>query len=69
MTAGPTSSGKTVLIRRILKHHKSLIYLKNESIDILKVIWAYGQWQNLYEEQIPDVEIRYVEGLPSEEEI
>jgi molybdopterin-guanine dinucleotide biosynthesis protein len=69
ITAGPTSSGKTVLIRRILENHKSLIFFKNDSIDILKVIWAYGQWQTLYEAQIPSVDIRYLEGLPSEEEI
>jgi hypothetical protein len=69
MAAGPTSSGKTVLVRRILKHHKSIIYFKGMSIEKLKVFWAYGQWQNLYKEEIPNVEMRYVEGLPSEEEI
>jgi hypothetical protein len=69
MAAGPTSSGKTVLVRRILKHHKSIIYLKGVSIEKLKVLWAYGQWQSLYDEEIPNVEMRYVEGLPSEEEI
>jgi len=69
MTAGPTSSGKTVLIRRILEHHKQLIYFKNESIEKLKIIWAYGQWQNLYKKSIPNVECTYVDGLPSEEDI
>jgi hypothetical protein len=69
MAADPTSSGKTVLIRRILKHHCSLIYFKNELIVELEVLWAYDQWQSLYENQIADVEIRYVEKLPSEEEI
>ena len=69
MTAGPTSSGKTVLIRRILKHHKSLIYFKDDIVEKLKVLWSYGQWQNLYKEEIHNVEIRYVEGLPSEDEI
>jgi hypothetical protein len=69
ITAGPTSSGKTVLIRRILKHHRALINFKNEIIDKLKVLWAYGQWQSLYEEQVHNVEIRYVEGFSSEEEI
>ncbi len=69
MAAGPTSSGKTVLIRLILKHHKSIIYFKAMSIEKLKVLWAYGQWQNQYDEEIPNVEMRYVEGLPSEEEI
>jgi hypothetical protein len=69
MSAGPTSSGKTVLVRRLLKHHKSIIYFKGMSIEKLKVLWAYEQWQNLYKEEIPNVEMRYVEGLPSEEEI
>jgi hypothetical protein len=36
ITADPTCSGKTVLIRRILKHRKSHFF-KNGSIDIL--IW------------------------------
>jgi hypothetical protein len=44
IAASPTSSGKTVLVRRILKHHKRLIYFKKESIVKLKVLWAYGQW-------------------------
>ena len=69
MTAGPTSSGKTVLIRRILKYYKNVIYFKNENIDKLKVIWAYGQWQDLYNEKLPNVDITYIEGLPSEDEI
>lgn len=69
MIAGPTSSGKTVLIRRILRHNKALIYFKDNKIQTLKILWAYGQWQKLYEEKIPDVEVRYVDGLPSEEEI
>jgi hypothetical protein len=41
-----------------------LIYFKNQVNDELKVLWGYGQ--SLYEEQIPNVEIRYIEGLPSQ---
>ena len=66
IVAGPTSSGKTILIRRILKHHKLLINIADESI---RVMWCYGQWQDLYNELIPDNEIRYFPGLPSESEI
>lgn len=66
MVAGPTSSGKTVLVRRILKNHKLLISV---GVEKLKVMWAYGQWQNLYKELIPNVECEYIEGLPSEENI
>jgi hypothetical protein len=46
-----------------------LIYFKNANVDVLNVLWAYGQWKNLYEEQIPNVRMRHVEGLPSEDEI
>jgi hypothetical protein len=33
------------------------------------VLWAFGQWQSLYQEKIHIVEIRYVKSLPSEDEI
>ncbi len=36
MIASRTSSGKIVLIRLILKHHKSLMYFRNDNIDKLK---------------------------------
>lgn len=65
MIAGPTSSGKTVFVRRVL-----------ESLDILltnlikpKIIWCHGQWQDSYSQKIPGVHIDYYEGLPSEEYI
>jgi hypothetical protein len=67
MVAGPTSSGKTVLVRRIIKNHQILF---EPTVPKLKVLWAYGQWQDLYNQPIGEnVECRYVEGLPSEEEI
>ena len=69
MVSGPTSSGKTVLVRRILNSFKILINFC-EKTGKLKILWAYGQWQPLYEQQISsDIEIRYIFGLPSEEEI
>lgn len=66
MTAGPTSSGKTYLIRDILKYHKLLI---NINENILNVVWAYGQWQELYSKQIENCKTIYLEGLPSEEDL
>src|SRR5882757_419467 len=69
MVAGPTSSGKTVLVRKILKDYEKTIYFK-EGIPLpLKVIWAYGQWQSMYNEKINNCEINYIDGLPSNFEI
>ena len=66
MVAGPTGSGKTVLVRRILNQFKHLI---SGVPDKIKVIWAYGAWQDLYSVKLNNVEIIYLEGLPSEQEI
>ena len=69
MVSGPTSSGKTILIRRILRSFKLLIEFK-EDVKTLKVLWTYGQWQPLYEKPIgKHVKVKYVYGFPSEEEI
>lgn len=69
MLAGPTSSGKTVLIRRIIKDYDKTFYFKAEIPVPLKVMWAYGQWQSLYNEKLDKCNINYIDGLPSEEEI
>jgi len=68
MIAGPTSSGKTMLLRNILKDFKLTIFF-NETPEKLKILWAYGQWQELYNTKIPLCDIEYIEGLPNEEEI
>ncbi|RWS21300.1 hypothetical protein B4U80_06590 [Leptotrombidium deliense] len=47
LCAGPTSSGKTVLIRRMLQN-KQLF----SDIDELRVLWAYGINQKLREHTI-----------------
>lgn len=69
MVSGPTSSGKTYLVRNIIKNYKTLIKFQ-EKINIINVQWAYGQEQNLYKEPIGDnVNIQYIQGLPTEDEI
>lgn len=67
LVCGPTRSGKTLLVRRILKNYKSLI---DKHTNKLKVLWCYGHWQNIYETEIAsDVNVEYINGFPSEEEI
>lgn len=63
LVAGPTGSGKTVLVRRILGEHKRLI----SNCPSNKIIWAYGQNQDLYQVSVATVDITYVCGLPAEE--
>ena len=64
MIAGPTSSGKTVLVKKILNNHKILI----NGISEINILWAYGQWQSGYENK-ELVDIQFIDGLPSEEEL
>jgi hypothetical protein len=62
--SGPTSSGKTVVTRRILKNFKLLF---NQPIDTLKVVWCYGVVQQF--DPIENVECTYIEGLISEDSL
>jgi len=61
MVCGPTSSGKTYLVRNLLKYHSDVCY----KLPSNKVIWCYGQSQSLYNEAIPNVNVKYIEGLPN----
>jgi hypothetical protein len=66
LIAGMTGSGKTYLLRDILKYFKDIILIDTP---LLEVVWAYGIWQPLYEEVIPNVKITYIKGLPKEEDL
>jgi Cdc6-like AAA superfamily ATPase len=64
LAAGPTGSGKTVLVRKILQHY-------NECFENISsppsVIWCYGQWQASYLDNVGNgVQIQYHEGLINE---
>ena len=70
MVAGPTSSGKTVLVRKIIKNYKKLITFPNGTPDRLKLIWAYGQRQDMHHIEIGEnIDCNYIPGLPSETEV
>jgi hypothetical protein len=55
--AGPTSSGKTWFVFRLIKHVKSMITPPPE-----KIVYCYGEFQSMFAEY-PTVEFQ--EGLPS----
>ena len=69
MIAGPTSSGKTVLVRRIIKDYDKTFFFKNGLPSPLRVIWAYGQWQDMYNESYEKCQIQYIDGIPSDSEV
>ena len=45
LLAGPTQSGKTTLIKKIIYYHKELIFP-----NIARIIYCYSRWQQVYEE-------------------
>lgn len=56
MIAGPTSSGKTVLMESIIKNSHMMISGLSKKP---KTVWCYGQWQAGYNK----ADIEYHEGL------
>jgi len=67
IAAGPSGSGKTYLIRDILENHQLLI--NNINKKHINVCWAYGIWQNLYNTPLENVNFKYIEGIPEEEDV
>ncbi len=54
--SGPTGSGKTSFVTRLLEHACNMIDPPPQ-----KVLWCYGEWQSLYA-SIKGVD--FVEGMP-----
>ena len=57
---GPTGSGKSVFVQRLLKHAKTVI---DPSPD--RILYCYGVYQKLFSEMIG---VEFNEGLPSLDE-
>ena len=56
LIAGPTGSGKTVFVTKMLRHIADMVEPTPEEI-----IWCYGEWQPIYETMKG---VRFMEGLP-----
>lgn len=57
--SGPTSCGKTFLVKRILQNHKITPWPQ-------RIIWIYRRWQPLYDEIKRTVwpNVEFVQGIP-----
>lgn len=64
IVSGPSGSGKTFLVRSIIEA-QSVTFNRPPT----SVLWAYGQWQNLYKVPLTGVKVNYHEGLPEETDI
>ncbi len=61
MLAGPTMSGKTTILTKILSNTQVLI---DKKID--RVIYCYARWQNSYDKmKLDNPSMEFVEGLPN----
>lgn len=66
IVAGGTGSGKSVLTRALIQHHM-LTFTRMPRQP--KVIWCYGIEQEAYSSPIPNVIVKYHEGLIDEKGI
>lgn len=64
IVSGPSGSGKTFLVRSILEA-QSITFNRPPKM----VLWAYGQWQDLYKTALKGIKVTYHDGLPEEEDI
>lgn len=58
MVTGPSQSGKTELVRKIIAH-------KIYDSDIKNILWCYSVWQPWF---VNESNIKFINGLPKEEE-
>ena len=61
VVAGPTGSGKSVFIDKLVRNASDMITPPPE-----KIIWCYGVWQHMYNEMRG---VDFLEGLPDIKEI
>ena len=68
LVSGPTGSGKTQLVRRILKNYKQQFHNLNKGK--IKILWAYGQDQSFIGTKLDDnIKINYKNELPNDNDL
>jgi energy-coupling factor transporter ATP-binding protein EcfA2 len=66
LVAGPTGSGKTVLVRNIIQDWKNCI--NGLDTKILTVLWCHGASQYVHSIPLPKVRFIYINGLPTSDD-
>jgi hypothetical protein len=73
IVSGPTSSGKTFLVRKLLANYRQSTTFNQTSMGPrdrpVRVMWAYGQTQALFSTPIPGTDIKYYEGILSDNDL
>jgi len=64
--SGPTASGKSLLVRRIIRHRREMF---ERPQDVEVVYYAYKEWQPLFDDLQRNDSVHFHEGLPSLEQI
>ena len=60
VVAGPTSSGKTYFVARLIKHVAEMVDPAPQ-----RIFWFYGEWQDAYT-PLRELGISFIEGMPDE---
>ena len=66
---GPSGCGKTLLVGKIIENFREILCFKEQTPEKFRVLWAYGIEGAVRPLQYPGVQITYVEGIPSMDEI
>lgn len=64
IVAGPTSSGKTHFVARLVRHADEMIHPAPE-----RILWYYGEWQRTYFDLQKYNNVSFAEGIPKEQDI
>ncbi len=68
LVSGPTGSGKTQLVRRILNNYQQQFHNLNK--EKIKILWAYGQNQSFIGTKLEEnIEITYKNELPNDNDL
>ena len=63
LIAGPTKSGKTTLLKKILTNYEQMI-----SHPIDRIVYCYSRWQDAFDDLQKSISIEFKEGLPDIED-
>lgn len=63
IVAGPTSSGKSWWVTQLITLYQKMTTFDPEYARPTNVLWCYGQYQDMYDKEIPNANVHYYKGL------